>query len=107
MDRKIYKNKMQEKLQNYPNLTIFENSVEDLIIEEGIIKGIITEKGEKIQSKAVIITTGTFLKGVIHMGTNVREPAGRIGDKPSIGLSNTLYGNNFKMGRLRNISNFT
>lgn len=101
MDRKLYKKRMQQVLTNYSNLTINTNGVENLIIKNNEIKGVILGDGSEIESEKVILTTGTFLKGVIHIGPEIRIPAGRVGDSPSIGLSNTLYGLKFNMGRLR------
>ncbi|MBV0899920.1 MAG: tRNA uridine-5-carboxymethylaminomethyl(34) synthesis enzyme MnmG [Wolbachia endosymbiont of Fragariocoptes setiger] len=101
-DRKLYKKFMQELILNYSNLTVREESVENFLIENGesYIKAIVTSTGEKIFSGRVILTTGTFLQGVIHIGEKT-IPAGRMGDKPTIKLADTLKNYNFKLGRLR------
>lgn len=99
-DRKLYKQAVQDILYNYDNLEILEAKVEELIINENDVKGIITEKGEKISSDAVILTTGTFLNGVTHIGDK-KSDAGRINEKPAIKLANQLYDIGFEVGRLK------
>ena len=99
-DRKLYKQAMQAALAEIPNLTISEASAEDLVIREGRAVGVRTADGREIGCGAVILTTGTFLGGLIHLGEN-KIPAGRVGEAPSIGLSTTLYGLGFRMGRLK------
>ncbi|PIR37674.1 MAG: tRNA uridine-5-carboxymethylaminomethyl(34) synthesis enzyme MnmG [Alphaproteobacteria bacterium CG11_big_fil_rev_8_21_14_0_20_39_49] len=99
-DRKLYKKAVSEILKDYENLTIKYSSVEDIIVEDNIVKGIITEDNQTIKCSKVILTTGTFLRGLIHIGEKTIE-AGRVGEKPSIGLSDTLYRLNFNMGRLK------
>ncbi|WP_169543757.1 tRNA uridine-5-carboxymethylaminomethyl(34) synthesis enzyme MnmG [Sneathiella aquimaris] len=99
-DRTLYKNAMQATLQNQQNLEIREEAVEDLIVKQGIVSGVITATGEEIRCGSVILTTGTFLRGLIHMG-EVKIPAGRIGDQPSNGLSVTLERAGFELGRLK------
>ncbi|MFT6557937.1 MAG: tRNA uridine 5-carboxymethylaminomethyl modification enzyme [Sneathiella sp.] len=99
-DRTLYKNAMQAALQNQENLEIREAAVEDLIVEQGKVSGVITATGEEIHCGSVILTTGTFLRGLIHMG-EVKIPAGRIGDQPSNGLSVTLERAGFELGRLK------
>eukprot|EP01080_Neovahlkampfia_damariscottae_P009522 gene9522-1729_t len=101
MDRKLYKKKMQEILSKYENLTINTGGVEDLIVENNEIHGVVLTDGSEVACKKVILTTGTFLNGIIHIGPYKKVPSGRIGEKPSIGLSETLYSLDFKMGRLR------
>lgn len=113
MDRSLYKANMQKELFcNTPNLSVMEAAVEDLILSESNpssqssdscirqCKGIILGDGRKILSDSVVLTTGTFLKGQINIGLDVR-PAGRLGDAPAIGLANTLESLNFRMGRLK------
>lgn len=99
-DRDLYKKYMQEVMTSQPNLTIFEGNVEDLIIDGDIAKGVILEDGTEIHSKKVILTTGTFLSGVIHLGKE-RISAGRLGDEASKGLSGTLKRANFMVDRLK------
>ncbi|XP_031850307.1 5-taurinomethyluridine-[tRNA] synthase subunit MTO1, mitochondrial isoform X2 [Nomia melanderi] len=102
IDRSLYKKHMQKELFNTSGLQIYESSVEDLIIhgDSPSCQGIILKDGTKIYSNAVVITTGTFLKGQINIGLEKR-PAGRLGDEPSIGLANTLERIGFRMGRLK------
>ncbi|XP_076290895.1 5-taurinomethyluridine-[tRNA] synthase subunit MTO1, mitochondrial isoform X2 [Lasioglossum baleicum] len=102
IDRGLYKKHLQKELFNTPGLQICESSVEDLIIhgDSPRCHGIILKDGTKIYSGAVVITTGTFLKGQINIGLEKR-PAGRLGDEPSIGLANTLERVGFRMGRLK------
>ncbi len=103
-DRKLYREAMQALLSDYPNLTILGAAVEDLIVDqEGdkpIIKGVITADGTKIGAAAVILTTGTFLRGLIHIGEK-KIPAGRVGEAPALGLSDTLMSLGFELGRLK------
>ena len=99
-DRSLYKKYMQEKLVNYCNLTIFSDPVIEFIFEKNAVKGFITQQGKKIISSKLILTTGTFLNGVIHVG-ETQTPAGRYNEKPTTGLSDQLKKLNFKMGRLK------
>ncbi|XP_033226145.1 protein MTO1 homolog, mitochondrial [Belonocnema kinseyi] len=101
IDRKLYKENLQAEIFKTPGLEICESSVEDLILlEESKCCGIILKDGTKIFSDAVVITTGTFLKGQINIGLETR-PAGRMGDEPSIALADTLERLGFRMGRLK------
>src|SRR5215471_15644067 len=99
-DRKLYRKAMQAALAAQPNLTILAAAAEDLLIENGRVAGVITADGRAIRCGAVVLTTGTFLRGLIHIGEK-KIPAGRVGDQPSIGLSKTLYGFGLNMGRLK------
>ena len=99
-DRSLYKKYMQEKLVNYCNLSIFSDSVNGFIFNKNSINGILTSSGKEIHSNKVILTTGTFLNGMIHIGDK-RTPAGRYNEKPTIGLSEQLHKYNFKIGRLK------
>ena len=100
-DRKLYRNAMQDILAEQGGLTILAGSVEDLTFDEsGRVNAVVTEAGETISCGRVILTTGTFLRGLIHMG-NEKIPAGRVGDAPSIGLSETLGRIGFRLGRLK------
>jgi tRNA uridine 5-carboxymethylaminomethyl modification enzyme len=99
-DRKLYKRAMQEALAETNNLEIRAVAVEDLILCDGRCCGVIDAVGKEYRSAAVVLTTGTFLKGMIHSG-NKRIPAGRYGEDPSIGLSKKLYGLGLRMGRLK------
>ncbi len=99
-DRSLYKKYMQEKLVKYCNLSIFSDPVIEFIFEKINIIGFITKEGKKVLSSKVILTTGTFLNGLIHIG-NEKTPAGRFNEKPSTGLSGQLEKYNFKIGRLK------
>jgi len=99
-DRWLYKKAMQTTLTTYDNLSIKALAVEDLVVKGGRVKGVVTDDGTEWASERVVLTTGTFLKGVIHIG-EVRTPAGRHGEAPAIGLSDRLYDLGFKMGRLK------
>ncbi len=99
-DRWLYKKAMQDTLFNYPNLTIKPLAVEDLIVKSNRVVGVETANGEQFASERVVLTTGTFLRGEIHIG-HERTPAGRFGDAPSIGLADRLYGLGFDMDRLK------
>ena len=100
IDRKLYRETMQAELAATENLDIIAAAAEDLIVEEGKVAGAIDGEGRSYRAPRVILTTGTFLKGVIHLG-ETRIPAGRVGDQPAIGLSDRLYGLGFQMGRLK------
>lgn len=104
-DRKLYKQAIQEIVLNYNNLTVREESIDDFVIEsnktgEFCINAVVTSCGEHIFAGKVVLTTGTFLQGIIHIGEKT-TPAGRMGDKPAIKLADTLKKYNFKLGRLR------
>lgn len=99
-DRELYKHAIQRLLHNSPNLTIKEDSVVDLTIKDSIIKSIITETGEEIFSDSVILTTGTFLGGVIHTGLE-QSAGGRVGDPSSDHLAKKLRDLNLTVGRLK------
>lgn len=110
IDRSLYQANIQKELfENTPNLTVMEASVEDLILSEPSTSvdrsvrqcnGIILSDGSSVFSDTVVLTTGTFLKGQINIGLDVR-PAGRLGDAPAIGLAQTLENLSFRMGRLK------
>lgn len=99
-DRKLYREAMQAALAVTDGLTIIEGAVEDLALSDGTVTGIVLANGEALTAKAVVLTTGTFLNGVIHIGST-RQAAGRMGDAPAIGLSKTLYSLGLHMGRLK------
>ena len=99
-DRSLYKKYMQKKLVNYCNLSIFSDPVIKFNFKNNEIKGFKTQSGEEIKSSKIILTTGTFLNGLIHIGEK-RTPAGRYNEKPSTGLSEQLKKYNFKFGRLK------
>ena len=99
-DRSLYKKYMQEKLVNYCNLSIFSDPVIKFLFSKNDINGIITQSGKEIKFSKVILTTGTFLNGLIHIGDH-KTPAGRYNEKPSTGLSEQLKKYDFKLGRLK------
>ena len=99
-DRSLYRKYMQEKLLNYCNLSIFSDPVIRFIFNKNTISGFETKSGKKILCGKLILTTGTFLNGLIHIGDE-RTPAGRFDEKPSTGLSEQLEKYNFKIGRLK------
>lgn len=100
IDRRLYREAMQAELAQTPNLEIRAEAVEDLIVEGGMVLGVAGASGETYRAGRVVLTTGTFLKGVIHQGEQ-RIPAGRMGDAPAIGLSDRLYTSGLVMGRLK------
>jgi tRNA uridine 5-carboxymethylaminomethyl modification enzyme len=99
-DRKLYRQAMQAALAETDHLEIREAAAEDLVLKDGQVAGVTTATGEAIGCRAVVLTTGTFLRGLIHIGEK-KIPAGRVGEAPSIGLSKTLYGLGLRMGRLK------
>ncbi len=99
-DRSLYKKYMQKKLVNYCNLSIFSDPVIKFNFKNNDIIGFSTQSGKEIKASKIILTTGTFLNGLIHIGEE-RTPAGRYNEKPSTGLSEQLEKYNFKIGRLK------
>ena len=99
-DRSLYRKYMQEKLLNYCNLSVFSDPVIRFIFNKNTISGFETKSGKKILCGKLILTTGTFLNGLIHIGDE-RTPAGRFNEKPSTGLSEQLEKYDFKIGRLK------
>lgn len=99
-DRVLYKNAVRGMLENEENLVIFQQAVDDLIIDKDIVKGVITQMGLKIYSPAVVLTAGTFLGGVIHVGLE-KHRGGRAGDPPSLTLAQRLRERPLKVDRLK------
>ena len=100
-DRRLYRESIRALLEDQDNLSLRAAGVEDLLIdEEGRCRGIMTDGGEEVRAPAVILTTGTFLRGLIHRGDST-TPAGRVGDAPALGLSKTLERAGFVLGRLK------
>jgi len=101
-DRRLYREATQQTLAQQPNLSIHEAGAEDLILsDDGAgVTGVITDLGERLGAGRVVLTTGTFLRGLIHLGEK-NWPAGRIGEGPSIGLALTLERAGFALGRLK------
>ena len=99
-DRKLYAAAMQEALQRTPNLTVIEGEVDDLVLASGQAAGVRLGDGRTFAAGAVVLTTGTFLRGLIHIGER-KIPAGRAGEAPALGLSATLERAGFALGRLK------
>ena len=100
-DRKLYKRAIQGLIEATENLSVMEDAVEDLVLDrDQCVTGVKTASGRTLSAAAVIITSGTFLRGLIHMG-ETRIPAGRVGDRPAVALAYTLRRLGFAMGRLK------
>jgi tRNA uridine 5-carboxymethylaminomethyl modification enzyme len=100
-DRKLYREAIQNLLNEQENLTIRGEAVEDLLLDtDGAVSGVVTASGTRIGAGRVVLTTGTFLRGMIHVGERT-WPAGRVGDEPSVGLARTLERIGFPLGRLK------
>jgi len=99
-DRALYRRSMQDVLSLEDNLTILAGAVEDILLRGGLVRGVILKDGRKFSCGRVVITTGTFLCGRIHIGEK-NWPAGRIGEAPALGLSQRLYDVGLEMGRLK------
>ena len=99
-DRKLYAAAMQRAIRETANLTVIEGEADDLILAGGLVTGIRLKDGCEIAAGAVVLTTGTFLRGLIHIGER-QIPAGRVGEAPAIGLSSTLERLGFALGRLK------
>ena len=100
IDRRLYRREMQKALAETPNLTIEAAAVADIVVEKSHVAGVLAEDGRAFHGRAVVLTTGTFLNGLIHIGTQT-TPAGRHGAAPALGLSERLYALGLPMGRLR------
>ena len=99
-DRKIYRETMLAVTQAQPNLTIVEGEATDFVMEGDRVAGVVLADGSAISARAVVLTTGTFLRGVIHIG-DVAHPGGRMGDKPSVALAQRIDGFGLPLGRLK------
>ncbi len=99
-DRKLYRLAMQTAINETSNLTVIEGGVEDLILLNGRVAGVVAVGGGRISAPAVVLTTGTFLNGIIHMGDS-KIPAGRAGDAPALKLSERLKSLGLPLGRLK------
>ena len=100
IDRSLYLHNMQNEILNYKNLEVYEGMVEDLIVQKGKINGVLCNNGKSFKSDSVVLTTGTFLNGIIFCGKNT-TPGGRIDEPPVIGLSKRLKKLNIKLARLK------
>jgi tRNA uridine 5-carboxymethylaminomethyl modification enzyme len=99
-DRKLYAAAMQDAIRATPNLTVIEGEADDLVITAGAVSGLRLGDGRVFGAAAVVLTTGTFLRGLIHIG-ETKIPAGRVGEAPALGLSRTLAGLGLALGRLK------
>ncbi len=99
-DRALYKTHMQTSIAGIQGLTLLEGDAFDLLVENGEVNGVQTSDGRSIRCRSVVITTGTFLRGLIHIG-NEKTPAGRVGEEPSIGLSARFEALGLRLGRLK------
>jgi tRNA uridine 5-carboxymethylaminomethyl modification enzyme len=99
-DRRLYAAAMQRAIQDCPNLAVIEGEVDDLVIEAATTAGVKLTDGRELAAPAVVLTTGTFLRGLIHIGEQL-TPAGRVGEAPALGLSLTLERLGFALGRLK------
>lgn len=99
-DRQIYKTAMQAEFKNRPNLEVMEAEVSDLIVVNGRVKGVVLTDGSEISAEAVILTAGTFLRGVIHIGGQTHA-GGRMGDKSSVALAERIDALGLPLGRLK------
>jgi tRNA uridine 5-carboxymethylaminomethyl modification enzyme len=99
-DRKLYRQAMQRAITAQPNLEVIEGEVDDLIVDSGKVVGVVMLDGRKFSTKAAVLTTGTFLRGLIHRGEET-TPAGRAGEAPALGLSVRLENLGLRLGRLK------
>ncbi|MDB6164869.1 MAG: tRNA uridine-5-carboxymethylaminomethyl(34) synthesis enzyme MnmG [Lacunisphaera sp.] len=99
-DRKLYAQAMQAAIRAIPNLEVIEAEADDLVVKYGRAVGVKFKDGREISCGAVVLTTGTFLRGLIHIGEK-QIPAGRVGEAPALGLSKTLEAAGFTLGRLK------
>ena len=99
-DRKLYRLAMQAAIQATANLEVIEGGVDDLIVQDGVVAGVVLANGDEVRAGAVVLTTGTFLRGLIHMGEQ-QIPAGRVGEAPAVKLAERLAALNLRLGRLK------
>ncbi|HWA03202.1 MAG TPA: tRNA uridine-5-carboxymethylaminomethyl(34) synthesis enzyme MnmG [Rhizomicrobium sp.] len=99
-DRKLYKAAVQRMLREQPNLEIIEGEAAELILADDEVRGLTLADGRALSAGAVVITTGTFLRGLIHIG-EVKIAAGRVGEQPSVGLAKAIEAAGFRLGRLK------
>ncbi len=99
-DRKLYRQAMQAAIQDTRNLSVLEGGVEDLLVREGRVEGVILADGREVRAGAVVLTTGTFLNGLIHLGAT-KIPAGRVDEAPALKLSDRLRALGLRLGRLK------
>ena len=99
-DRKQYRLAMQREISSQPNLTVIEGEATDFIMMNDVVAGVVLGDGSELRAGAVVLTTGTFLRGIIHIGEESR-PGGRMGDKPSQKLAERIDGFGLALGRLK------
>ncbi len=99
-DKQLYSQYMTNQLRNHPNISLLQGEVKRLILEKDLCVGVVLQDGSEIRSKATVITAGTFMNGVMHIGLT-QTPGGRVGDKASVGLSNQLADFGFTVRRLK------
>ncbi|UJW84328.1 tRNA uridine-5-carboxymethylaminomethyl(34) synthesis enzyme MnmG [Devosia sp. SL43] len=99
-DRKLYRQAMQASISAQPQLDVIEGEVDDIEVTNGMVSGVVLLDGRRVGTKAVVLTTGTFLRGLIHRGEET-TPAGRVGEKPVLGLSTRLEALGLQLGRLK------
>ncbi|PWE33637.1 tRNA uridine-5-carboxymethylaminomethyl(34) synthesis enzyme MnmG [Maritimibacter sp. 55A14] len=99
-DRRIYRTEMQREIRATPNLTVIEGEVAEFLMNAGCVAGVVLADGAHVSARAVVLTTGTFLRGVIHIG-DVSRPGGRMGDKPSVRLAERIDNFGLPLGRLK------
>jgi tRNA uridine 5-carboxymethylaminomethyl modification enzyme len=99
-DRKLYREAMQGFIAATPNLTVIEGEATDLLMQGDTVTGVALDDGSELTTGAVVLTTGTFLRGVIHIG-DVQRPGGRMGDRPSVKLAERIDGFGLPLGRLK------
>jgi tRNA uridine 5-carboxymethylaminomethyl modification enzyme len=99
-DRKLYAAAIQSAIRETPGLTVVEGEADDLLMESGAVSGVRLADGREFRTGAVVLTTGTFLRGLIHIGEQ-KTPAGRVGEAPAMGLSRTLERVGFALGRMK------
>ncbi|MEW6562174.1 MAG: tRNA uridine-5-carboxymethylaminomethyl(34) synthesis enzyme MnmG [Pseudomonadota bacterium] len=100
VDRVLYKQAIRSRLENQENLWLFQQAVDDVLVENGVVRGVVTQLGLRFESKTVVLTAGTFLSGLIHVGQSHYQ-AGRAGDMPSLSLARALRELNLPVGRLK------
>jgi tRNA uridine 5-carboxymethylaminomethyl modification enzyme len=99
-DRRLYRQAIAKHLRDQPGLSVLEQSVADLLIDQNVVHGVITAEGQRVESRSVVLTAGTFLGGRIHVGLE-QQDGGRIGDAPSLKLAAKLRALPFRVGRLK------
>ncbi|UHS62639.1 tRNA uridine-5-carboxymethylaminomethyl(34) synthesis enzyme MnmG [Agrobacterium vaccinii] len=99
-DRRLYREAMQAEISAISNLTVLEGDAYDIEFADNVITAVILADGTKIACRSIVLTSGTFLRGLIHIGSE-KIPAGRVGERPSVGLSDTLARAGLSMGRLK------